>query len=317
MAAIEVRGATKRFGDVTAVSGLDLTVESGEVYGFLGPNGAGKSTTIDMLLDFVRPTVGTVDVLGRDAREDSVAIRERTGVLPEAFDVYDRLTGRQHVDFAMASKEVDGDPDAILQRVGLSDAADRRAGGYSKGMSQRLALAMALVGEPELLILDEPSAGLDPNGAREMREIVRAENERGATVFFSSHILGQVEAVCDRVGILREGRLVAEDSVEGLREAVGTESTLRLTVEAVEEEALESVRALDGVSRVDVDGTTVSVSCDDDAKTRVLSALEDGGMAVVDFETEEAGLEELFVAYTEEAAETVGETRTEEEAGST
>ena len=300
MAAIEVRDATKLYGDVTAVAGLDLTVEEGEVYGFLGPNGAGKSTTIDMLLDFVRPTAGEVRVLGHDAREASVAIRERSGVLPEAFDVYDRLTGRQHVEFAVESKEVDEDPDAVLERVGLADDAGRRAGDYSKGMRQRLALGMALVGEPDLLVLDEPSTGLDPNGAREMREIVRAENERGATVFFSSHVLGQVEAVCDRVGILRDGSLVAEDSVEGLREAVGTESTLRITVDSVEEDALDSVRDLEGVSRVDAEGTTVTVGCEDAAKTRVLETLEDGGMSVVDFETQEASLEELFVAYTRE-----------------
>ena len=303
MAAIEVRGVTKQFGDVTAVSGLDLTVEEGEVYGFLGPNGAGKSTTINVLLDFVRPTAGEVTVLGRDARDGSVAIRERTGVLPEAFDVYGRLTGRQHVEFAIESKEVVADPDAILERVGLAGEEDRRAGDYSKGMRQRLALGMALVGEPDLLILDEPSTGLDPNGAREMRTIVREENERGATVFFSSHILGQVEAVCDRVGILREGALVAEDSVEGLRDAVGTESTLHVTVESVDEDALEAVRALDGVSRVEVDGDAVTVGCDDAAKTRVIGAFEDGGMSVVDFETQEASLEELFVAYTEDDEE--------------
>ena len=298
MAAIEVRDVTKRYGDVTAVSDLDLTVEEGEVYGFLGPNGAGKSTTINILLDFVRQTSGDVRVLGLDAREEGVAIRQRTGVLPEAFDVYDRLTGRQHVEFAIESKEVEDDPDAILERVGLDGEEDRRAGDYSKGMRQRLALAMALVGEPDLLILDEPSTGLDPNGAREMRSIVREENERGATVFFSSHILGQVEAVCDRVGILRDGSLVAEDSVEGLREAVGTESTLRITVDGVDEDAVDAVRELDGVSRVEVDDRTMVVGCEDAAKTRVLGTLEDGGMTVVDFETEEASLEELFVAYT-------------------
>jgi ABC-2 type transport system ATP-binding protein len=134
-----------------------------------------------------------------------------------------------------------------------------------------------------------------------MRTIVREENERGATVFFSSHILGQVEAVCDRVGILRDGTLVAEDSVEGLREAVGTESTLLITVDAVDESGLDEVEAVEGVSRIEADGTSVTVGCDDAAKTKVLEALEDGGMTVVDFETTEASLEELFVAYTRDA----------------
>ncbi len=303
MAAIELDGVTKRFGEgVTAVRDLDLEVPEGEVFGFLGPNGAGKSTTINMLLDFVRPTAGSVRVLGHDAREDSVAVRERTGVLPEGFGVYPRLSGRKHVEFAVDSKEARDDPDEVLDRVGLdAAAAERKAGGYSTGMRQRLALGMALVGSPDLLILDEPSTGLDPNGAREMRAIVREEVDRGATVFFSSHILGQVEAVCDRVGILRDGEMVAVDSVEGLRDAVGTGSRLRLTVDSTPDAAMDAVRALGGVEEVRADGDRVTVACDSDAKTAVLSAFEDAGVTVRDFETEEASLEDLFVAYTEGA----------------
>jgi ABC-2 type transport system ATP-binding protein len=299
MAAIELSDVTKRFGEVTAVDGLDLAVPEGEVFGFLGPNGAGKSTTINMVLDFVRPTAGEVRVLGRDAQQESVAIRERTGVLPEGFDVYDRLTGRKHVEFAAESKGVDADPGAILDRVGVAGAADRRAGGYSKGMRQRLALGMALVGDPELLILDEPSSGLDPAGAKEMREIVRTEAERGATVFFSSHVLGQVESVCDRVGIMRAGEMVATDTVEGLREAAGGEATLVVSTDGVPSDAIKAVRALPGVSSAKADGDTVTVSCSDDAKTRVVSTLEEGGASVSDFETREASLEDLFMSYTE------------------
>jgi len=302
MAAIELDGVTKRFDDVTAVHDLSFRVEEGEVFGFLGPNGAGKSTTINMILDFVRPTAGSVRALGHDAQEASVAVRRGTGVLPEGFDVYDRLTGREHVEFAMRSKEVDADPDAVLARVGIADAADRAAGGYSKGMAQRLALGMALVGEPDLLILDEPSSGLDPAGAKEMREIVRAEADRGATVFFSSHVLGQVEAICDRVGILREGSLVAQDSIRGLREAVGTDSTLRIRVAGDAIPELDAVEALDGVSSATTDGETVVVSCRDDAKTTVITTLEDQGVTVRDFETSEASLEDLFLAYTGDGA---------------
>lgn len=301
MTAIELDGVTKRFGDdVVAVRDLDLEVNEGEVFGFLGPNGAGKSTTINMLLDFVRPTSGRVRVLGHDAHEESVAVRGRTGVLPEGYDVYDRLTGRQHLEFAIDSKDAADTPDELLERVGLADAGDRKAGGYSKGMAQRLVLGMALVGEPDLLILDEPSTGLDPRGAREMREIVREEAARGATVFFSSHILGQVEAVCDRVGIMREGGLVAQDTVSGLRDAVGTEAKLRIQVDRVPEDALPAVRSVAGVNSATANGTTVTVACEDGAKTDVLAALEESGANVSDFETEEASLEDLFMAYTGE-----------------
>ena len=298
MTAIELTGVTKRFGDVVALRDLDLAVEDGEVFGFLGPNGAGKSTTINLLLDFARPTEGRAEVLGMDAQRRSQEVRRRTGVLPEGFRTYDRLTGRQHVEFAIDSKEANNDPMDVLERVGIAEAADRKVGGYSKGMTQRLALGMAITGEPELLILDEPSTGLDPNGAREMRELVREERDRGATIFFSSHILEQVEAVCDRIGILRGGELVAEDSVSGLREAAGTAQTLEVTVSRADEELVASVRTVEGVSNVTASGDRLSVACDPDAKTRVLERIESEGVTVEDFSTEEASLEELFVSYT-------------------
>ncbi|WP_129115412.1 ABC transporter ATP-binding protein [Halegenticoccus tardaugens] len=296
--AIELRGVQKQYGDVIALKDLDLTIESGEIFGFLGPNGAGKSTTIDILLDFVRPTDGSVRVLGLDAQTDSLAVRRRTGVLPDGYHVYDRLTGRQHLEFAIASKGVADDPEALLERVGLGDAAARKAGEYSKGMKQRLVLAMALVGEPELLILDEPSTGLDPAGAREMRRIIREERDRGATVFFSSHVLEQVEAVCDRVAILNAGELVAVDTIAGLRAARGADTTLTITVESVPAGLLDSINRLPGVTSVYADGTTVTVACEGARKTAVLRAIEESKAGVRDFETVSASLEDLFIGYT-------------------
>jgi ABC-2 type transport system ATP-binding protein len=300
MAAIELAGVTKQYGDVTALHDLDLEVRDGEIYGFLGPNGAGKSTTIDILLDFVRPTAGSATVLGHDAHDDSLSIRQRIGVLPEGFHVYERLTGRQHVEFAIESKGADDDPDALLERVGIPDAADRKAGGFSKGMQQRLALAIALVGDPDLLILDEPSTGLDPNGAREMRSIINEEADRGATVFFSSHILEQVEAVCDRVGILKDGELVAEDTIRGLRDAAGTGSSLTVTVDDLTSDVLAAVEDVPGVSGVSADRDTLTVSADSAAKTDILDAIESAGGDVEDFATREASLDDVFAAYTNE-----------------
>jgi len=306
MTAIELDGLRKEYADVVALDGVDLTVEEGEVFGFLGPNGAGKSTTINILLDFVRPTAGSAKVLGRDAQEESADIGERIGVLPEGYDVYERLNAREHLEFVIESKNADDDPEALLERVGLEDAIDRRAGGYSKGMKQRLVLAMALVGEPDLLILDEPTTGLDPNGAREMRELIREESERGATIFFSSHILSQVDAVCDTVGILQNGQLIAKDSVEGLRNAVQGGVTLWVTladpagdVEAVR----EAVDSLGGPSVTETEGDRVAINCKSTEKMTVLNAIEDAGVTVENFETEDQSLEELFTAYTEQEVE--------------
>ncbi|WP_277542640.1 ABC transporter ATP-binding protein [Haloarcula laminariae] len=306
MTAIELDGLRKEYQDVVALDGVDLTVEEGEVFGFLGPNGAGKSTTINILLDFVRPTSGRAEVLGYDAQENPTAIRERLGVLPEGYDVYERLSAREHLEFVIESKDADDDPVELLDRVGLSDAIDRRAGGYSKGMKQRLVLAMALVDDPDLLILDEPTTGLDPNGAREMRELIHEESERGATVFFSSHILSQVEAVCDTVGILQKGQLIAKDSVEGLRDAVQGGMTLWVTLADPAGDAAtveDTVEGIDGARVTETDGAKVAISCKSTQKMDILNALNDAGVDVEDFETEDQSLEELFTAYTEQEVE--------------
>ncbi len=302
MPAITVDSLSKRYGSTLALDSLSFEVKEGEVFGFLGPNGAGKSTTINTMLDFARPTAGSVTVLGYDAQADSREIKERIGVLPEGVETYDRLTARQHLEFAINSKGTDDRPEELLERVGLADAIDKKAGGYSKGMAQRLMLAMALVGEPELLILDEPSTGLDPNGAREMRELVRKENERGATVFFSSHILEQVEAVCDRVGILRDGEMVAIDTPDGLRESVGGGTTLQVTVDRLDDSVLETVRALPAVESLSTESAAnpiLVISCSG-SKTSILGALEDEGIEILDFETREASLDDVFRSYTTE-----------------
>lgn len=303
MVAIETRSLTKRFGDVLAVDDLSLVVESGEIFGFLGPNGAGKSTTIDVLLDFVRPTSGTATVLGYDAQREGEAVRRHTGVLPDAYHVYDRLTGRQHLDFVIDMKDVRGDPIHYLDRVNISDAVDRRAGGYSKGMRQRLVLAMALVGEPELLILDEPSTGLDPNGAREIRSIIREENERGTTVFFSSHIMEQVEAVCDRVGIIHHGRLVAIDSIEGLRDATEGGETIEVFVSEIDDTILTEVSTITGVLEATMVDSRLRVRIDDTSKFRVLDTIDKEITPVSDFTVVESSLEDLFVRYTADNGE--------------
>ncbi|RXK47457.1 ABC transporter ATP-binding protein [Halorientalis pallida] len=300
MTAIEANEVSKRYGTVVALDRVDLTVAEGEIFGFLGPNGAGKSTFINVLLDFVSPSDGSVEIFGHDCHAEGVAARKRIGVLPEGYSVFERRTGRQHLEYAIRSKEADDDPAEILDRVGLDPTdAEREASDYSKGMAQRLVLGMALVGEPDLLLLDEPTTGLDPNGAAEMRDIIREENERGATVFFSSHILEQVEAVCDRVGILQGGELVAVDTIEGLRESLGGGTKLVITVDHMANGTLASVREIQGVeTAVEREESTLEVTCTNDAKMDILVELHDAGVDVVNFRTEEASLEDMFIEYT-------------------
>ena len=224
-AAVRTLGLTKVFvSDWTrrrtvALDRLDLEVAAGEIYGFLGPNGAGKTTTIKLLLGLLAPTAGRAEVLGEDAR--GLAHRARLGYLPENPAFYDYLTGRELLDFCGRLAGLAGPGrrrriDELLGLVGLERAADVRLGRYSKGMLQRAGLAQALLGDPRLLILDEPQSGLDPAGRKEVRDLILRLAAEGRTVLFSSHILADAEMICDRVGILRAGRLVAAGRLDEL-----------------------------------------------------------------------------------------------------
>ncbi|NIT37142.1 MAG: ATP-binding cassette domain-containing protein [candidate division Zixibacteria bacterium] len=216
---LEVVNLTKRFGGVTAVDDLSFAVAPGDVFGFLGRNGAGKTTTIKVALDLVKPTGGEVRLFGDDWREPE--LRRRVGYLPEFPVRYPNLTPRRYLRFAgrlfgLARAQAARRADELIAQVELDDAADRRLGGFSKGMLQRTGLAQALVNEPDLLFLDEPTAGLDPLGHHLVKELVRDYAARGKAVVVSSHILAEIEAQCSRVAIIDEGRLVAEGELAEL-----------------------------------------------------------------------------------------------------
>lgn len=300
MSAIRTNDLTKQYGSQTVVSKIDLEVDAGEVYGFLGPNGAGKSTTIAMLLSYVHPTDGTARVLGRDVCERSAEIKHRIGVLPERYQLYDRLSGRKHLRFAIDSMGADSDPDALADRVGLEATAVRRpVGEYSTGMKQRLRIALALIGKPDLLVLDEPSSGLDPAGIRLLREIVLEERDRGAAVFFSSHVLEQVEEVSDRIGILVDGELRMSGALEELKSDTGAAVELEVETDAAPPallSAVESIEAVDTCATVEshTREATLSVSLSsNDAKAKVLRTIESYS-TIEDFSAEERSLESVF-----------------------
>lgn len=301
MAALELRALTKRFGSIEAIRDVTLQVEYGEVFGFLGPNGAGKSTTINILLDFVRRTAGEVSVLGYDPQEDPRAVRERLGVLPEASGFYNRDTALDHLRFAIAMKRADDDPAELLERVGIADAAKRPVGEFSTGMRQRLGLAIALVGNPDLLILDEPLGGLDPDGARILREIVREERDRGTAVFFSSHIMEQVEAICDRVGIMHGGELIAVDTIDALQARTETAATLIVSVEATSDDIGSHLTGVEGIENVTARNGTLRIACTDSAaKATTITRLNSAGVTIENVTTDETALEQVFTSITDD-----------------
>ena len=227
---IEASGLTKRYGTFTAVSKLNLRVHRGEVFGLLGPNGAGKTTTILMLLGLTEPTAGSARVLGMDPARHPLEVKRRVGYLPDAVGFYDRLTARENLRYTarlngMDAKESMPFIDDLLAQVGLADAMDKPAGTYSRGMRQRLGIADALVKDPRILILDEPTMAIDPAGVAEILDLIqRLVRERELGVLLSSHLLTQAEGICDRVGIFLGGRMIAEGTVPELAKRAGDAS---------------------------------------------------------------------------------------------
>ena len=293
-AAIELAGARKAYGDRVALHGLDLRVEQGEVFGFLGPNGAGKTTAMKILTGLVRASAGVARVLGRPVGEP--AARRRIGYLPEHFRFQEWATGEELLDL---HGRLAGLPAArraarvaeVLELVGLAGRGRQRIRSYSKGMTQRIGLAQALLAEPELVLLDEPTSALDPVGRREVRDLIRELRGRGVTVFLNSHLLGEVELVCDRVAIIDQGRVVRGGR---LAELVGPATALRLLLDRVDEHLLGALRRLGQVRSVE--GVAVTLQVDDlDVAPAVAECVVRSGYRLFELAPVQRSLEEVFV----------------------
>ena len=297
-APVEVRGLVKRYGDLVAVAGVDLTVEPGDVYGYLGPNGAGKTTSLRMMLGLIRPTAGEVRLFGRDPQ---VTVRALEGVagFVEAPRFYPYLSGMENLRMMAAFDGGDARERIApsLEIVDLADRAKDRVGGYSHGMRQRLGIAAALLRDPRLMLLDEPTTGLDPGGMRDMRQLVRRLAGEGITVVLSSHLLSEVEELCNRVAIVRNGRMVYEGHLSELRRTAGSGYRLRTTDDGLAERVCN---AQPGVSDVRMtDGGDLRFSAAEPAVAELSVALVESGAAILTLTPEHATLEELFFRLTE------------------
>lgn len=283
------RGFFQRTGGQTALAGLDIAIPRGSAFGLIGLNGAGKTTFIKTLLGVVRPTSGRVHVLGGDPEDP--AVRARIGYLPERLFLTNAFTPRQFLASVARMKGVrlgDSDLGAQIDRVGLSDAANRKIGGFSKGMRQRLGLAAALVGEPELLILDEPTDGVDPIGRAEIRKLLADERARGTTLFLNSHLLSETERVCDRIGILASGRLVKEGA---LLDLCGSDTAYRARF--APGCSPPSVEAL-GFRSTDVEGAYRIDAPDPEALNQKLDAARAQGALLIELSRDLRDLEDVL-----------------------
>lgn len=291
---VEVRGLTKRYGArLTAVDGVTLSVRRGEVYGFLGPNGAGKTTTLRMLLGLVAPTAGTVSVLGRPPGDPAALVR--VGSLVEGPAFYPYLSGGDNLRLVARYAGVPQSRIAeALRSVGLADRAGDKFATYSMGMKQRLGVAAALLKDPELVVLDEPTNGLDPAGMRDIRRLVRALGADGRTVLLSSHLLGEVQQVCDRVGVIDRGRMVVESTVDQLRG--GSELIVRATPSDIARVVLEPLREVQGVRWYD---GALRLRVDERHTALVNQTLVAAGLAVTELRRDERQLEDIFLDITD------------------
>ncbi|MFQ5522875.1 MAG: ABC transporter ATP-binding protein [Acidimicrobiia bacterium] len=289
--AIETRGLTKHYGDFPALVDLDLDVRFGEVFGFLGPNGAGKTTTIRTLLDEIRPTRGTATILGLDSHRDGMAIRPRIGYIPGDLALYPNLTGRDTLRFfANLRGGVDwAYADALADRFEAD--LSKKVGDLSSGNRQKIGLIQAFMNRPELLILDEPSVGLDPLMQHEFQKLLRETISEGRTVFLSSHSLSEVQKVADRVGIIRRGRLVAVETVEDLR----IKAIRRVEIEFAEQVDRDLFAGVPGVREALVENHRVVLSYE--GRLGPLLETVAGRYEVEDLSTREADLEEIFLTY--------------------
>jgi ABC-2 type transport system ATP-binding protein len=292
MLLVETTNLTKRYGPRAVVDHVGLQVRRGEVYGFLGPNGAGKTTTLRLLLGLVRPSSGTARVLG--AAPGAPAALARIGMLVEAPAFYPYLSGRDNLRvFARYASVPDAKVEEVLETVDLADRAKDRASSYSLGMKQRLGVAAALLKNPELLIVDEPTNGLDPAGMAEMRAMLRRLGSGGHTVLLSSHLLGEVQQVCDRVGVISQGKLLRQGTVAELR----GHGSLRVAAEPLHQ-ARRVAERLFGPERVRVHNGTLRLDVDDDQAPRVNRELVCAGVAVRSLGWHQRSLEDLFFELT-------------------
>jgi ABC-2 type transport system ATP-binding protein len=296
---VAVRGLVKRYGELTAVDNVDLTIEAGDVFGYLGPNGAGKTTSLRMMLGLIRPTAGDVKLFGRDPQLGVRALEGVAGFV-EAPRFYPYLNGRTNLELLAA---LDGDDavariDEVLDVVELSDRARDKVGGYSHGMRQRLGIAGALLRAPRLLLLDEPTTGLDPAGMRDMRVLIRRLSGSGMTVLLSSHLMAEVEELCNRVAIIQRGRIVHEGALAELRGATRVWH-LRTSDDEIAARVCAATPALEAVRRAE-DGAGIEFRAPDEAAVGALSAaLVEAGALIVELAPRTASLEDLFFALTE------------------
>ena len=305
---LETTGLTKRYGNFVAVDKLNLSVMKGEVFGLLGPNGAGKTTTILMLLGLTEPTKGKINILGFDPKRQPLSVKARVGYMPDQVGFYDELTARENLVYIAKLNGIPRDQlqrrvEEAIERVHLSHVIDQKTGTFSRGMRQRLGLADVLIKNPQLIIMDEPTQGLDPELAHEFLGMIHTLKEEGTTILLSSHLLHQVQVICDRVGLFSEGRMVLQGTVPELaRKVLGGAYRIQLEAEGPSAQLLKALKDLRDVNKVDrVDGA-YEIEAKDDVRADAADAIIKAGGRLKALNVESQSLDDIYTHYFEEVS---------------
>ena len=308
--ALEVKNLVKSYGPIPGIWDVNLAVRRGTLHGFLGPNGSGKTTTVKCIMGLLRKTSGEIRVFGEEPRGDAMGLKRRVGYLPELPSFPRYLTGREvlitygRIRGVPDMTKLLGESKVLLEEVGLDDAAEKAVGKYSKGMQTRLGLAVALLGKPDLLVLDEPTEGLDPVGVVDVRELLQTLVSEGRTVLLSSHQLPEVQQMCSRVTVLKEGRTVTEGSVEDLAKRLRGGVIYKAEFDSLGPDLIQEVEKVDGVSKVtsvEEDVVAILMSKDYDVRAPLAKLAVKHGSLLLSCERKEASLEELFLSLVREA----------------
>ena len=308
---IQTSHLTKRYGSKIAVNDLNLSIHKGEVFGLLGPNGAGKTTTILMLLGLTEPTAGTAEIAGCDCTRNPLEVKSMVGYLPDNVGFYGDMTGRQNLRFTgrlngMHGKELEERIDYLLDRVGMTDAADRKTATYSKGMRQRLGIADVLMKDPQVIIMDEPTLGIDPEGMRELLNLIRELSVKdGRTVLISSHQLQQIQQVCDRVGIYVQGSLIACGTLAELEAQIQKNGTylLEVDVEPCDDQILGMLSAQQGILKIEKEGRRFMITSKKDIRPQLTKFLGEHDYTVMHLHQRGGDLDEIYRRYFEKAGQ--------------
>lgn len=305
---IRTENLTKEYDGFRAVSNLNLEVKEGEIYGFLGPNGAGKTTSILLLLGILKPTSGKIHLMGEELRKNSLSIKRRIGVVSEKQYLYKEMSAGEYLDFfaelygSKNKKKRKKRIDELLSYVDLLEVKNRKLGAFSRGMQQKIGFARALLHNPDLLLLDEPVSGLDPTGIKQVRDLIEEENKKGRTIFISSHLLSEVERLCQRVGIINKGKLLAEDTMENLKHRLSDFIQIEVEVAKLPKKMLDIFSSFDFVKDVTQEKnlTILEVKNDKDYRADISEAITREGGIVLGMKVREMSLEEAFITITRE-----------------